>query len=660
MKVKENSTFGYLFFHFNIAFSAIEEEEYLNVIEKCYFPVLHIAQNLKIPIGIELTGYTLETISLLRPDWVLLCKKLISQNLIGIIGSGYCQVIAPLAPSEVNTFNLKEGFRVYKKILGVTPSIFLVNEQAFSNGLVELYKENNIQNIIIEAENVFLDKKYNPEWKFHKQIAIDDHNNHINVIWNSSLFFQKFQRYAHGEIEISEYLNFIQSNFGNGRTIPLYSSDIETFNFRPGRFEVETVIEADEWQRIECLLRKLKGMEGFEIRSIDHILTIESNSHSSNRLRLASIKNPIVVKKQAKYNIIRWALSGRSDFIINTQCWKAFKALRKSANYLRSDWRELCYLWSSDFRTHITNKKWEKFQQRLNKFLSKIVSDEYNVCDDIKNMKLLKNIDNLPSYIEIKQNLVIISGKDFRVALNLNRGLTIEYFKDLDNDDLTIYGKLNHGHFNDINWLADFYTGHLIIDINARKKITDLVKVSPLFTVQNDGVNFSFIHQTSNIKIEKSVFINFDTGDVTIAYNLKTDGTFDGVIRCGYVNLSPELLAQASNAKIIVENGGLKPEVHVIGKENFDHGKPVSRSVTAQTGLGLTNGVLNISTGEHEICLEFDTAENAFCGFLQNENIGNDPFIRMYLSAQEVDETYRNRGPQELNLKYNITVRRTL
>ena len=71
----ENSTsFGYLFFHLNLAFSAVEEEQRLTVIEKCYYPILDIVRDLKIPVGIELTGYTLEVIETLKPEWIEDCK----------------------------------------------------------------------------------------------------------------------------------------------------------------------------------------------------------------------------------------------------------------------------------------------------------------------------------------------------------------------------------------------------------------------------------------------------------------------------------------------------------------------------------------------------------------------------------------------------------
>jgi len=51
--------FGYSVFHLNLMYSSIEEEQRREVVEKCYSPLLELAED-GIPIGIELSGKTLE------------------------------------------------------------------------------------------------------------------------------------------------------------------------------------------------------------------------------------------------------------------------------------------------------------------------------------------------------------------------------------------------------------------------------------------------------------------------------------------------------------------------------------------------------------------------------------------------------------------------
>ena len=68
-----------------------------------------------------------------------------------------------------------------------------------------------------------------------------------------------------------------------------------------------------------------------------------------NRLHLESPEQPVPVKKQGKYNITRWAVTGRDDLGINTACWRLYEALKADPKVCDDDWRELCFLWGSDF-----------------------------------------------------------------------------------------------------------------------------------------------------------------------------------------------------------------------------------------------------------------------------------------------------------------------
>lgn len=650
-------SFGYLFFHINIAFSSIEEIQRKSIIEKCYDPILDLAEELEIPIGVEVTGYSLEVIENLRPDWILRFKNLILRKLIRLIGSGYCQIIAPLVPNKVTSFNLNEGLRIYKKILDVKPETFLINEQAFSIGLIEIYNKSGIKNIILEVENIFLNNQYDPEWKYFNQIAVDDYQNEINIIWNSSLFFQKFQRYVHGDLGLDGYLSFIKSYQKSGRKIPIYSSDVEIFNFRPGRFETEPKIQEDEWLKIKILLKELSNLGDFKIVHLDYINKCMKKINYLNKIKVNSIKSPIVVKKQAKYNITRWALSGRSDFVINTQCWRLFKYLDDHKISCDKKWRELLYLWSSDFRTHITTQRWSEFQNRLKLFSSSI--DQINTKSDIypRSTTPLSSIDNFPNYIKTAQNLIIVSNGNYELALNLDRGLSIEYFRFLDKKPQNIYGKIEHGFFSDVNLLADFYTGHLIIDFNARKKITDLVKVSPSVDFLNAGINLFFSYKDNSVVIQKNVFVSFETGDVDIRYNLDFEADNEGSIRCGFLTVHPNLLLDNPRVDLSVENGGIRPEKYQLLNEKFDYGSPVSRSVTARTCLSATGGLMRLIIHNYELCLQFDHSENAFCGFIHNEPAGEKRFLRLYLSAQEVDETFQSNNSQKFCFGYSIKCR---
>jgi len=64
----------FAFFHLNLAFSSIEEERRADVIARCYWPLLKLAEHAG-PLGVEMSGYTLEEIAARDPAWVEAAKK---------------------------------------------------------------------------------------------------------------------------------------------------------------------------------------------------------------------------------------------------------------------------------------------------------------------------------------------------------------------------------------------------------------------------------------------------------------------------------------------------------------------------------------------------------------------------------------------------------
>ena len=60
----------YSFYHLNLSFSSIEENEIPHVIDTCYLPLLNLCLSENYKIGIEISGYSLEKICQYRPDWI--------------------------------------------------------------------------------------------------------------------------------------------------------------------------------------------------------------------------------------------------------------------------------------------------------------------------------------------------------------------------------------------------------------------------------------------------------------------------------------------------------------------------------------------------------------------------------------------------------------
>ncbi len=78
----------YTFFHLNLAYSSIEEEQRREVVKRCYWPLLRLARRFNLPFGIEASGYTLEQIQAIDPGWIDELSFLVNNGPCEWVGSG--------------------------------------------------------------------------------------------------------------------------------------------------------------------------------------------------------------------------------------------------------------------------------------------------------------------------------------------------------------------------------------------------------------------------------------------------------------------------------------------------------------------------------------------------------------------------------------------
>jgi len=369
---------GYLIFHLNLAFSSIEEELRPELIQRCYWPLLKLIKRLGIPAGVELTGWTLQEINRLNSGWVKNFAGMLKDGDCDLIGSGWSQIIGPLVPAKVNNWNQKLGLLAYKEYLNYSPKIALVNEMAFSSGMVDIYTNAGYQGIVMDRDNVRLALKNEL-----KNFGMPNHAKGTDaqvlpVIWADSTLFQRLQRAVHGEISTKEYIDYVERRISSGeQVLPIYSNDVEIFDFRPGRFEAEAELHPEgEWNRLENILKTLKQDLALEWISPNQLLGEMLAGDRYLAGYLSSLTYPVPVKKQAKYNLARWAVTGRNDIWLNTICHRIAKKLNDSTNM--TDWSTLCELWASDLRTHITLSRWNKSTHVLRLMCSKLgISSEF-------------------------------------------------------------------------------------------------------------------------------------------------------------------------------------------------------------------------------------------------------------------------------------------
>jgi len=653
-------------FHLNLAYSSIEEEQRPEVVRRCYWPLLRLAREFGLPLGIEATGYTLETIAAIDPSWVDELRRLTAEGPCEFIGSGYAQIIGPLVPAEVNAANLRLGNHTYERLLGLRPSVALVNEQAYAAGLVLHYLNAGYRAIVMEWDNpARFHTEWNPEWRYLPQYACGPQGEEIPLIWNMSIVFQKFQRYAHGEMKLEEYLDYLGKHVADTpRVLPLYGNDIEIFDFRPGRYHTEASLQDEsEWERIRCLFKALSSDRRFRFIPPGQVLSLMNTQGGGHRLSLESSEQPIPVKKQGKYNITRWAVTGRDDLGINTACWRVYAALKSSPAAGEAEWRELCYLWSSDFRTHITEKRWGGFLTRLADFEKRVGAEPSggNPRDARKDLEGRPGANPKVGRIQRTGRFLVVETDSIAIQLNCQRGLAVESLCFKGISDLPLCGTLHHGYYDDIDWGADYYTGHLVVEQPGQAKVADLSPVSPQVEKRHDGIAVESSLITPFGPIRKRVFLPRDSATVEMEYMLEWDVLPVGSLRLGHVTLNPTAFDRQT-LHYRTHNGGFDLETFPLADVDVDHGDAVSFLVSSSHGMGVTGGEVDIGDAQHYLRVRVSKSEASLIGLLKSCRIGSLYFCRLSFSAGEIDETRRihEQNGKRLTCRFVLSASKTI
>jgi hypothetical protein len=633
-------------FHLNLAYSSIEEEQRPHVIRDCYWPLLRLARQYHLPFGIEASAYTLESVAAIDLAWIDELRSLTADGPCEFVGSGYAQIIGPLVPAEVNSANLRFGNQAYQALLGFRPSVALVNEQAYSAGLLRHYIDAGYKAIVMEWDNP---ARWHPEWKaewrYHPQIACGQHSEELPIIWNKSIAFQKFQRYAHSEMDLPEFLEYLGQHVGpEPRAFPLYGNDIEVFDFRPGRYHTEPARKAEsEWQRIELLLQQLRADRRYRFIPPSQVLELMGGEYAGRRLHLETPQDPVPVKKQEKYNLNRWAVTGRNDLAINTGCHQIYESLRKGT-HPDEHWRELCYLWSSDFRTHITEKRWLAFRERMCRFKHEIGADPPPaVC------KVEASAPPAGFRIRRESRFLYAETDAMMAVLNCRRGLAIESLVVKGISEKSLIGTIPHGYFQDITLGADFYSGHLVLETPGQPKVTDLVAVDPEIcgTNSDDNLVIRRTVPTPAGPLRKTVWVSPE-GQLRIRFELQWEQMPLGSLRLGHVTLNPEAF-DSKSLFFETHNGGTLPERFFVEsqgveKHGIEHGRSVSFLVSSGSALGMTGGELRMGDCERAIIVRTKLEQACVVAQITYLPVQGSFFYRVSFSGEELDETSRERA----------------
>ncbi|HEY2032363.1 MAG TPA: hypothetical protein VGH02_01620 [Rhizomicrobium sp.] len=631
-EAKVNATLHiFAFFHLNIAFSSIEEEQRGEVIRRCYWPLLDLAANHG-PIGIEITGYTLEVIDTIDPEWIGRARALIAKGKIELIGSGYAQMIGPLVPGRVTEENLKIGNEIYRSLLGVQPKLALINEQAYSAGLVGLYLDAGYRAILMDWDNPSSQHpEWGPETRYLPQQAVGSDGRAIDLIWTNTVAFQKLQRFAHGDIGLQDYVDYVRTQrCKSERALCLYASDAEIFDFRPGRYKSEEKIAGSgEWNRVAQAIARLAQDDDFALIAPSGTLRLRDSRDAGQKLHLQSADCPVPVKKQRKYTLARWAVTGRDDIGINAACQRIYEGLAAN-NATTAEWKELCYLWSSDFRTHITQSRWTKFCAQLR---------------DAENRWALspKAAAPAPKGGAVQSRFIDIETPMLKARLDRRRGLAIEALQFAE-QPAPVVGGLRHGHFDDIALQADWYTGDCVFEAPGEHKVTDLEWCEARIwkDANSDTIAYAAI-PTPLGPIHKT--LRFGAHDARVDFDISFDWKDwgRGSLRLGHFTLLPGAF-EWTKLSLTTHNGGKEKETFPLNGHAVDHGAAVSFLVSSSYGIGMTEGWAELGDQETRVRIDIDRATAPLLGLLTHRRASGSVFCQLQLSALELDETRKPDG----------------
>lgn len=627
-------------FHLNLAFSSIEEEQRGEVIERCYWPLLKLAGRHG-PIGLEATGFTLEEIARRDPEWILTARDLIAAGKIELIGSGYAQIIGPLVPARVTEKNLQLGHAIYQRLLGVVPALALVNEQAYSGGLVGLYLDAGYRALLMDWDNPGAQHPgWDAETRYLPQRALGADGRSIALLWTNTVAFQQLQRFAHGDTELDDYLAYLRRCTGpNPRVLCTYASDAEIFDFRPGRYKTEDRLGGQsEWARLG---EAFAAMAGPDFSRIAPSAALDFSA-AAQTLRLETAACPVPVKKQRKYNLSRWAVTGRDDIGVNAACARIFKAMAAGSPG-DDDWKELCTLWASDFRTHITDMRWARFCERL-------------AAMELRWSCALPRAPTLPAnHALCDARLIDVVTPALCARLDRRRGLAIRALS--FGAGAPVLGGLPHGHFDDIALQADWYTGDCVFEGPGEHKITDLEWCEVRRWQDDTGDHWLHgVIETPKGRIDK--VLRFAAHEPCVDFDL----TFHwedwgrGSLRLGHFTLLPDAF-DWERLYLTTHNGGHDDECFALGGETVDHGTPVSFLVSSSQGLGMTEGWAELGDNRCRIRIEVDRQTAPLMGLLQHRRVGGSLFCQLALSALELDETRKPQAYKKGPRRFRFSVK---
>ncbi len=628
----------YAIFHANLNFSLIEESEYPKVIERCYWPLLGIlARNKKLKIGLEFSGNTLLKLKSLDPSFIKKLKSLIKQKRIEIIASGLEQIISPLVPYQVTLDNLALGKKVYKQILGINPEIVFLNEQTFSDGVIDLYKETGYKAVVLDWDNLPQESKKTTT-PYQPAILKSQNGTEIKGIFISSVAMQNFRKLIFNEISKDQYLRFLKQSLKKNSIVnfPIYGDDLEIYDFKPNSLNFEN--KTKDFVSIEKIIK--------ELIKLKHTFILPSGllkTKTDVSISLTDTNATIRTKKQEKYNVTRWAVCGRSNSKINTLCFRIHKNLKKIRQLAEKKInkskhnelnRELITLFASDFRTHTSEGKWLNFQKRLGWLLKETQNLLKENTSYDQELPLFNN-KNFTKIDALKTNSV-------HIKFWTQKGGVIESLIFPKISKKPLCGSLIQGYYQTPKLQADWFTGHSIIRLKDNTALTDLEKTELLapkdLKKYKEKIPVYGVSKIGAGEVIKIYYVYVDKPRVDIEKYFM----FYRLEPLSFRNFNLTLLPDSfdlDSMYLATVNGGKHKETFKLKDSLINQDEAVNLKVSSHGCQGATEGWITVGDKEKAITVSTDLSESYSVPLIHFEEVEDTFFARISTTVAESDET---------------------
>jgi len=395
-------------------------------------------------------------------------------------------------------------------------------------------------------------------------------------------------------------------------------------------------------ERIAELFAELKHATRFEWVLPNRALQA---CRQSPALSIQNAAQPVSVKKQCKYNVTRWGISGRNDLWLNSLCYRRYESLNRKMQATDEEWRSLCRMWASDFRTHITDQRYRELLNSLgpNSAIDKEINQKFSIqslgTDTAGEFTVTEDID---------RDRLSVTGSEISVTFDAKRGLAVNSLAFRVHDFKPIIGTLAHGYFDDIRFSADYFSNHLVVErFKERDRVTDLNAIRYEVTEHRGCLEIRCAQDTLLGPLEKWYKISGDK--IECGFEFCNEERPEASLRLGYMTL----LDSRQRCWYATHNGGSNME-YFQAADDFDHGSPVSSIVSANTALGATEGKLYFGNGSMGVELNWSPGCCAAMPMILSRKIGARYFNRLWFSLVESDETLKSGGTM-MDFSYQIS-----